>query len=182
MNKTAGEKGFTTIELVVTLAIAALIMVSVVGAVTKVGPYWRVDESANAVTSTLHGARSEALAGGSEVTVTFDVARNRFTVLDSLAPCGVEFETDGEGKPIKVAKLPEGIHFVDPSDSDTVTCSPPDSFGDTAVAFNSSGLLRSTSTPCYVYVGHPSCDHFRRVKVNVVGTVLVEKWNGTSWE
>ena len=81
-----------------------------------------------------------------------------------------------------LVELPDDVDFVHPdSDADAVTFSVPDT-SEEAALFNARGFLLSNAQPAYAYIGHPGRDIYRRVAVNAVGVVAVERWTGSAWE
>lgn len=78
-NKRA-QNGFTLLELLVTLALATLLLSLVPPLLGKGGDRARLDHDTRLLTDSLRLARSRAIAGDREVAVKFDPEANRFGI------------------------------------------------------------------------------------------------------
>jgi len=80
------EKGFTLIELMVTLALAGLLLALVPPLLGKGGDRARLDHDFRLLTDNLRLARSRAIVGDREVLVRFDPKANQFAFDDRIHP------------------------------------------------------------------------------------------------
>ena len=174
--------GYTLVECLVGLSIVGLMVAGALALVGQAAPTWRLRQAAGDIASTLRAARVKAVQEGGFVIVPFDVESERFVIVTHGASSGIEVRPD-PGDPSstqRTLRLPDHVRFARPDGQAVVTLSPPGTY-DTAAQFNSKGLLLSRSSPGYVYLGVPEKSIYRRVKVNVVGTISVETWNGSKW-
>ena len=51
-----------------------------------------------------------------------------------------------------------------------------------AAVFSARGRLLSSQTPACAYLGNQAQGLYKRVCVNIVGNVKVEKWDGQRWQ
>ncbi len=73
-----GRQGFTLIELIVVLAVAALIMVVAVPMLSNAVPGVALKGTAREIAAGLRQARGEAIVGNRETTFTVDLARRLY--------------------------------------------------------------------------------------------------------
>jgi len=189
MKRSFGRAGFTLVEFMVGLCVAGLIMAGAVAMVGESVPNWRLHQAAGDVAATLRAARAKAVQDGDNVTVPFDIDGQRYVVVTRGAGFGVEVQTTTYFDAAKAApcystqrtsRLPGQVRFARPDGQELITLSPPGT-SDKAVQFNAKGLLLSRTSSGFVYIGIPDKKLYRRVKVNVVGAVTVETWNGSKW-
>ena len=176
------QRGFTLIELTMALGVAALMVTAAIGAAGQSLPRFRLRQASLDIASALQAARAKAVLERSVVTMPFDTARGMYTVYANTAPMGTTTVTDGFGKTTWFAKLPAEVTFARPDGAQVVTLRPPAAPTDEAASFDTTGLLLSTSRPGYVYVGVPARGLYRRVGVNLAGTVEIESWDGVAWK
>jgi prepilin-type N-terminal cleavage/methylation domain-containing protein len=167
------QHGFTLSEMAAVLGVFGLILCITFAGISGLLPDWRLREAAFSIGSTLQAARVKAIADRKEVSVPFDLIHDRYMIT----------EHEGESELVKtfrITYLPPGVHFVRPDGADPVTLTPP-GLSDKAAVFNPKGRLLCTEIPGCVYLGIPQRDIYRKVRVNLVGTVKVETWEDGAW-
>ena len=80
-----GAAGFTLLELLVVLAIMALVVAAAPGLVAKISPSTQITVAARELSAGLRAARGRAIAGNREATFTLDVKNGRFGVDDTAS-------------------------------------------------------------------------------------------------
>jgi general secretion pathway protein H len=80
MSPAGNDRGFTLIELLVTLALAGLMLAIVPPLLDKGGDRARLNHDRRALFATLRLARSQAIAGGRDISVIFDLSARRFGI------------------------------------------------------------------------------------------------------
>ena len=173
------ESGFTLVELMVTLGLAALLIGGTLGLLAKTLPDWRLRQATNEVASSLQAARARAVLDQSETVMSFDVNRGMYTLVSSST--GASRTNYDSGSSSWLVELPAGISFARPTTGEAVTMSPPGALSDEAAEFDETGILQSDTRPGDVYLGIPSKGLYRRVRVMLAGTISIERWDGSAW-
>ncbi len=162
------KKGFTLVELMVVIAVIAILGL-ISGANMAVGlPKYRVRNCATDLSSKLRKARSKAIKMRRNITVAFDLANSRYIIEGSCFPV----ERNGQPQSLSDyygSKVSYGAG--NPGKSNFVT------FGGKRVTFNSRGL----SNPGSVCLENNKGDSYRGV-ANTSGRIRVQHWVGKRWE
>uniref|UniRef100_UPI003566B080 GspH/FimT family pseudopilin n=1 Tax=Pontibacterium sp. TaxID=2036026 RepID=UPI003566B080 len=150
-------RGFTLVELMITLAILAILMTVAVpnfGLFVQTG---RMDTIQNRLVASLAQARSEAIRRGGDVTVTFTVSASGGRVTQWLSK-----DEDGDS-----------IRQESGSDANVSLTLPADQ---TTVVFTRDGELSSASNVCFVVDDGDNATDVRYVQLNAVGRARA--WDG----
>ena len=172
------DSGYTLIEMVAVLALIGVMVTTSATGFIQVLPRWRLTNSARDVAAVIKGARAKAILDGSETSMSFDADGGRYSVLwgPTANPTVI---VAGPSGPLRFAQLPDGVTFARPDGVDTITLDVPGE--DDVASFDEIGRLVSVATPGYVFLGDTKRAIYVRVKVNMVGTVRVERWDGSGW-
>jgi general secretion pathway protein H len=106
-----GQSGFTLIELMVTLALAGLLLALVPPLLDKGGDRARLRHESRVMLDQLHQARSRAIAGDREVAMRFDPAARRFGIdgLSQSLAGGVALEIETPSDEVgRIRFFPDG--------------------------------------------------------------------------
>jgi len=171
------HRGFSTVELLVVLAlIGVTTAIGLLGA-GEVVARWRLDSVSRDIASALKAARARAILERTQVTMPFDAARRLYVLTSS----GVSTGMTKEGG-VAVTRLPERISFCSPDGSTAITFAPPATPSETVALFDTAGLLRSNNLPSDVHVCDATIAEYRRIRVSPVGTIRLDRWTGTAWQ
>jgi len=177
------QRGFTTVDLVVALAVAGIVMSMTFKTLDRLVPQWRARQAAMDIASSLRLTRQTAIRSNADQIMPFDSDNDRFAVTVRGGPNSSErFVDQSSGKTLKVVHLPDGVEFTRPDGTanEAITLSPPGN-DDEAAVFDEKGRLWSVETPGYVYVGNPKRSVFWRVSVDMAGNVKVQKYRSGAW-
>lgn len=166
--------GFTIVELTVTLALLGVVIV--IGVQRLDSSSWRLDSAAQEVVQTVRAARSVAVLKQHDVVVTLDVGQRRIIVHEDANNNGTV--EDGERVRSEVLDgnaefLLEGVPPYGEFSSGPVT------FSNQTVTFLRNG---SASQEGAVYISEPSIAKARVVVVRrATGYTELLRFNGESW-
>jgi Tfp pilus assembly protein FimT len=165
-------------ELMVVMAVMAIALTTCVSGVKESFPRWRTAAAAYALSSAIKGARSKAILDGSNAALSVDVSTGRYTVPWGPYPEGTMIIITEDGV-TRIAKLPTGVEFTRPDGENPVIIMQ-DGVPSNVLEFDPSGILLSDISRAFIHVGDPTIGLYLRVKINLIGTVSVQKWTAVS--
>jgi type IV fimbrial biogenesis protein FimT len=114
------QAGFTLIELVVVMAIAAILLTIALPNLIGWTPQKRLQSAASDIQGALHVARMGAVKGNTSGVVVFETANDRYTVTV-------------DGRTVRTGQMPAGVDLLSVTPQTTIT-------------FNSRGFPNATTT------------------------------------
>jgi prepilin-type N-terminal cleavage/methylation domain-containing protein len=175
-------QGFTTVELMVVLALVGLIAATTFNVLNKVVPRWRVRQAAMDVAGAVRATRVQAIMELDEVVMPINISQGRYILYSRMAPGEAKrISNHSDPDPFSIVELPEDVRFIAPDGSDPVTLE----YGTGAepvVAFNAQGRLVSSVVPGFIIVGNPQRQIYRRIGVELCGNVQIQRWSQGGWE
>src|SRR5262245_60293861 len=105
------QRGFSSVELMVGLAISGIVISMVANGLNKVLPRMRARQGAEDVGGALRSARLRAITEHSSVIMSFDTTRGCYEVTSRSSPYT---STVRSGFDDRVTDLPDGIKFANP--------------------------------------------------------------------
>ena len=180
------EKGFTLIELMVTMVILAILLGLAIPGFSRWLPNYRLRGATRELYSNLQFAKSGAIKERAEWAVRFVSGTNSYEVWSS----GTNRVWDGYSTPndtlVRTVSLPDsgsGLQFG----AGSATSAVPEAGGGaiiavpaTPIVFNSRGFT-TNSTPVFAYITNNRNTPYA-VGTLASGVVILRKWNGTAWQ
>lgn len=163
------RKGFTLNELMIVIAVIAIVGAISIPTIVNSMPKYRLKKSARDLCSNMRKARMIAVKQNRNVAITFDLANNEYTI-------------DGAARP---TQLENGIVFgfgdatVAATEGGGSLPGDPVTLSAETATFNSRGFLQPTSG--YVYFQNARGEALA-LSVLTSGSIRLRKWRGTSWE
>lgn len=172
------ENGFSLVELLIVIALMAIIAAIAVPQFTKVIPKLRVNEAANMIGSEMYHAKIKAISENRNYRITFDNAARSFSIQQDTDR---DYTWGAGDSLVKQVPLPEGIIFggnavggtgAAPIDADGIN------FAGNAAVFNSRGGASGTGE---VYlmpsedIGERN-DRMRSVGIDSAVTAQIKRW------
>ena len=145
------QRGFTLIELMVTIAIASIILSVAIPNFIGWRPQKRLEGAASDIQGALHMARLGALKENSAATVNFNIDAKSYTVTVN-------------GRIIRSGRMPTGVDLISVTNLGTATEVTTGSF---VIAFNSRGLA---SPSVDIEVNGSGSSTSRRIRLNLSGS------------
>lgn len=164
----SGQRGFTTIELVVVLGLAGVLLAIAGRSLNGMVVRWKTHAAAQDIASAVNATRALAIRTHSTQLLAIDAGGGRHT----RPPTSI-----ATSMPTDVKVLPARIGFRAPDTSPAVNLVYPVTT-EVAVAFNGRGRLLSSNIPGYIHVANQSRREYYRVAIDMSGAVRVERWNG----
>jgi len=153
-----GKSGFTLIELIVTIAVLAIMASIAIPLFSGWLPGYRLKTAARDVYSNIQLAKLEAVKRNTDCTVTIDTDQNKYDI--SLI-----------NKTVSLDEYGSGVVFEGPSTAFLT---------DAGVTFNSRGFA---SQHIFAYLTNNAKTAFYQIEVTTpIGTISLRKYNGTTWE
>ena len=168
------ELGFTMIELVIAVAIFAIMAAIAIPGFSTWLPNYRLKGAVRDLKSTMELSRLRAIRQNANVVLAFDTGNNSYTVfVDNGAGGGVadDFTQNGSEVVLKTVNLPSDVTMYEVSFSG----------GATRCGFNSRGLP-ANSRFGHVYMKNTK-NKYRGIITTIVGHVQIkESTDGGSWD
>lgn len=148
------QSGFTLVELMIAIAIAALLAAFAIPNFMDWLPKYRLRSAVDELFSDLQNAKMEAIRSGSACGISF--AAGSYTVSCT-------------GKTVTLADFESGVTFARPDAGGAYPAS---------ISFNTRGL---STTSSYAYLTNDPKSAYFRVGALTSGVVRIQKWNGSTW-
>lgn len=188
------EKGFTTIELAVSIVIICILLGLAIPGFSRWIPNYRLRGAARDVYSNLQLAKMTAVKDRAGCGVLFDVAGSRYRVVSSGPNRNFESSPSSIGgddvvlKAVNFSEYGSGVAYGPGSATASIDGG---GFGNNVtlegdgILFDSRGMVLSpagsTSTGGYVYLKNSRNGAFG-VEVLSGGVVVLWRWTGTTWQ
>jgi type IV fimbrial biogenesis protein FimT len=178
--------GFTLLELVVVIAIVAIMAAVSFPAITKWLPNYKLKGAAMDLYSRMQFAKSEAIRANSQYAVIFDPGNEEYKLVSSPGADGI-FGTGGDDNEVEIIKVSDykfGIVYGKGSATKNMDDGggsfPADavSFSSNMVVFSGNGLCDNSGS---VYLQN---DANRAYAVGALasGVVRIKVWRGSDWQ
>lgn len=167
------NKGFTLLELIIVIAILAIMAIFSAPAIRSWVPNQQLRSAANELYANLQWAKMNAIKKNETWTVSFDPGNLQYQILD------------GDGASVRTTSLSGysgGIDFgfgeatIEIGGGGTAD---PITYPADATAFDSRGM--AGGVPGYVYLKNEQ-DRAYAVGNNISGFVMLRRWRGSAWE
>ena len=166
------ERGLTLIELVIVIAVAALVLVATMAYTIP----WMAKENMRGavydVQTHLQLARIEAISRNRDCRFVVDTASGDMTVLDSNGTSATGDDTE-----LYSTELPENVAFTEPGGGAAVTLSQIGASSSYEAVFTADGTVTAGTGAVVLHGG----EMYGRVRVFGAGGIQVDRWDGSQW-
>lgn len=179
------ESGLTLAELMVTIAIIAILSAIAIPNMIGWVPKYRLQNAASDLRGELQATRMRAIRENRDYAIFFDTANNRYQVVDS----GTNRSYDGGGddltvKTINFSQYYSGVGYGNGNATTNATLGegafPPGfvSYTGNAAVFLATGLIQGMG---YVYLSNIRGDAMALGTPSLGGNIVLKIWDGSSW-
>jgi len=178
-----GTEGFTTVELLVSVAVMGIMAAVAIPNFTQWLPKARVNGAARQLYTELQLAKMRAVSENNNYVVVFDKNNNSYSIYDDQDNDGPD--NDELVKTVHIGQTYSGIGFGYVAGNDPYGSPIADEVGFSgsppAVTFVPTGLADKSGTVYLMPSGDTSGDRQRAVSVLVTGRVKVHSKTGANW-
>lgn len=169
------QKGFSLVELMVVVAIIAVMALASTPNIVTGLPKYRVKNAARDLASKMRKARSIAVKKHRDVNVVFDTDNNRYSIDGVWFPGPVQNLSGYYGSSVAF-----GASSATTNATDGGGTLPDDyvSFTGNSVRFNAQGISNKMG---YVYFTNSRGNDYAVGVRNLAGAITVRRWTGGSW-
>ena len=176
--------GMTLIELMIVIAILAIMAGMTMSALGKYIPDYRLQSAARELYANMHKAKSEAIKRNTKCRIVFDVNNSQYAIsLDGGSDDTLSTIEDNEN--LKIVRLNKyksieygsGKALFDATDDKDTIPSDYVSFGYNIVTFNAHG----TGNAGYVYLENTNHKSYA-IGTLPSGLVMIKKWKNGDWD
>ena len=171
-----GHSGFTTLELLVAIAIIGVLAAAAIPAFSVWLPNYRLKSAAMDLYSNMQSAKMLAIRLNGTCTVSFDTATGRYQIIrpDATVERTVQFSEYGSGIRYGSGSAVNNWNGDAITETDRVTY--------TAPANTASFTGRGTSNMGTVYIDNGNNNRAYAVTSILTGFVRLRMWDGTAWQ
>jgi type IV fimbrial biogenesis protein FimT len=173
--------GFTLLELLVTMAVLAILLTIALPGFSRWLPSYRLKGAARDVFSNLQLARMTAIKERAECAVVFDTTAAHYQII--LGGTGADadraYGTGGNDVVVKTVTFSEYGSGVNYGVGVSTAISGSTNLNGSAVVFNPRGFINASSGG-YIYLQN-NRDACFATGVSTSGSILLRKWTGSQW-
>lgn len=169
------HKGFSLVELMIGIAIIAVMALMVTPNIVTGLPKYRVKNAARDLASQLRKARSTAIKQHREVTIAFDPDTNQYSVDGTAFPGSGQNLMQYYGSGVSFG---HGIATTNATQSGGTFPDDQVSFAGNSVTFNPQGISDKQG---FVYFDNNRGDAYAVGVRNLAGAITVRRWTGGAW-
>jgi len=156
------EKGFTLIEVMVTIAILGILIATASPGISSLLPNYRLKSATQDLFTNMQSAKMQAIKANSNYTITFDAINDSYNLNGT--------------KNIVLTEYKSGVCYGHPSSSSEIE------YTSNSVSFTSRGMTtQNPTTWTYVYLKN-NRGRYYRIGTLSTGLVRIQRWNGSSFE
>lgn len=154
------SSGFTLSELIVVIAVIAILSTLAVPAFSRWLPQYRLKQAARDLYSTMQSVKMTAIKTNQSANINF-----------SIAPHQYQYSISGVTKTVVLSEYGSGVKFQDEGDALTFTASP--------ITFDGRGFGLNVGD---VYLSNESNTDYYLVTLSTAGAVSLQKWDGAAYK